>query len=103
MHNNKEDIWKSAVGNLIFFCTPAPRSLPGEWAVNAGTRYNSALNESRKGINANMRSLRQTICFIHSPNQTLSPISAWIYVFVSFERRIKFFPYMTFPLTLKVP
>lgn len=33
MQNNKEDIWKSAVGSLIFFCPPAPRSLPGEWAL----------------------------------------------------------------------
>lgn len=29
----EEDIWKGAVRSLIFYCPPAPSSLPGEWAV----------------------------------------------------------------------
>lgn len=101
----EEDIWKSAVRSLIFCCPPAPSSLPVEWAVmlELAKTLLSTKAEKGKGINANVRRPLQTICFIHSPSPTRSPISAWIYVFVSFEKRIKFFPVMNFPQMLKVP
>lgn len=52
MQKNNRDFWKCAVGSLIFFCTPALRSLPGEWVVKLETQLAKTLStlstQSRK-------------------------------------------------------